>query len=43
MINCLLECRVLSRIADKERREKVGENMEHSKDIIRKPLARYTS
>ena len=42
LLNCLLECRVISRAAEKERTEKVGKNAEAFKDVLRTPLRRYT-
>ena len=42
ILNCLIECRTLSRIAEKERIEKAGQKEEPNKDVMRKALARYT-
>ena len=42
ILNCLIECRTLSRIAEKERIEKAGQKAEPNKDVMRKALARYT-
>jgi hypothetical protein len=42
LLNCLLECRVISRAAEMERMEKMGKNAEACKDVLRTPLRRYT-